>query len=113
MPFEQDGFTFNGCPQPLLPILKQMRRFPRPYLHWDPFSDAPPATWPDWKAVEAASGASRKSHMAEEQELPSGSGSLRDPRKVNNVRGAHYTAGQSAQHQKELKDEEWVQEFPS
>ena len=113
MPFEQNGFTFNGCPQPLLPILKQMRRFPRPYLHWDPFSDAPPATWPDWKAVEAASGASRKSHMAEEQDLPSGSGSLRDPRKVNNVRGAHYTAGQSAQHQKELKDEEWVQEFPS
>ena len=37
------AFTFDGGPQPLLPLLKGLMRFPRPLITWDIFCDAPPA----------------------------------------------------------------------
>ena len=41
-------FLFKGtAPAPLLPMLQQMVRFPRPYITWDLFNSAPPLTFPD------------------------------------------------------------------
>jgi len=38
--------SLNGSPCPLLPILKDMRRFERPLITWDPFVEAPPSAFP-------------------------------------------------------------------
>ena len=36
-------FTFEGCPQPLRPLLHDLMRFERPLITWDLFNEAPPA----------------------------------------------------------------------
>ena len=36
-------FTFDGCPQPLRPLLHDLMRFERPLITWDIFNAAPPA----------------------------------------------------------------------
>ena len=39
--------TFDGTPQPLLPLLKRMSfRFPRPLITWDIFSEEAPSSFP-------------------------------------------------------------------
>ena len=59
MPHTPEGSrcTLAGCPSRVLPTLKAMRRFPRPLLYWDPFTDEPPDAWPSPEAArEAARG---------------------------------------------------------
>ena len=35
MPFKSGGFEFDGCPQPMIPLLKDLAfRFPRPLITW-------------------------------------------------------------------------------
>ena len=41
------SFTFTGCPQPLIPLLRELRRFPRPLITWDIFGAPPPSQFPD------------------------------------------------------------------
>ena len=37
------SFSFDGCPQPLRPLLYDLMRFERPLITWDLFNAAPPA----------------------------------------------------------------------
>ena len=39
----EHSFTFDGCPQPLRPLLFDLMRFERPLITWDLFHAAPPA----------------------------------------------------------------------
>jgi ribosomal protein S18 acetylase RimI-like enzyme len=110
MPVEQDGHKFHGSPQRLLPILKRLRRFPRPFLYWCPFTERPPAEWPDKLKVRAASSSPGTKWLDGDVSHVDG---LRDPRVVNRVTGAHYPEAQAKQHAKELLQEEWVREFSS
>ena len=66
-------------PKPLLPLLKDLARLPRPLITWDLFKDAPPREFPPPRAADdgerpAALGMSTNDHAL-----------LRDPRRVNNV----------------------------
>ena len=112
MPVTEDGYTFKGCPQELLPMLKQMRRFSRPFLHWDPFKDTPPLQWPSPEEVKAlnVSAGAQTSATASSHETSQG---LRDPRVWNHVTGLQRPALQAAHEARELTDEEWVESFSS
>ena len=113
VPFSEGGFIFHGVPFDILPLLRRMRRFPRPFLHWDPFSEAPPPTWPDPAAVAAARGDGSTSHARTAQlGAVTGNATLRDPRREK-VSGIHRTAAQATRDGKEMSNEEWVRNFPS
>ena len=39
---DEHSFAFDGCPQPLRPLLHDLMIFERPLITWDIFSEAPP-----------------------------------------------------------------------
>ena len=47
-------FTFDGCPQPLRPLLFDLMRFERPLITWDIFTEAPPAEFRAPAALQLA-----------------------------------------------------------
>ena len=113
------GHTFVGCPTKLIPMLKAMMRFDRPLTYWDPFSEEPPAAWPDAAAAEAArnrrAGGTHDLRGAGADVGGAGAGAQqpprRDPREYNNVTGAHRPAAQKTRDGKEVRDEQWAKDF--
>ena len=91
--------TYVGSPCLLHPILKAMRRFARPHITWDPFSDEPPDHFPD--------GAASASNQDVEP-LPA-SDTLRDVRAANNVVHQGYSAAQQARDAAGLSDQDWLE----
>ena len=45
-PGEATERTFSGTPQALLPVLKELMRFPRPLISWNIFDEEPPSSFP-------------------------------------------------------------------
>ena len=114
MPVTYSGVTFSGCPRQFLPILKEMRRFPRPFIYWDPFKDEPPSSWPDAAAARAAQearGVQPEGLGEPDRQQEDSEGGLRDARQHCNVTGLHYTKGQRASNLREVTEEEWVAGF--
>jgi hypothetical protein len=107
------GITLSGLPVKLLPLLKEMRRFDRPLIFWDPFVDEPPAAWPDPVAASAAREARGLPRCGSEETHDSArvGGGRRDPRQANNVTGLHLTQAERARNLKDVSDEQWVQDF--
>ena len=97
---------FDGVPQPLLPILRELMRFPRPLITWDLFRDPPPPTFPVHTAA-APGGPQEPPRAAAETARP------RDPRTVNNVVHMDHTAAQHKRDRTDMDDEEWLDECPS
>ena len=77
------SFGFSGAPCPMLPLLKQMVRFERPFITWDIWNSAPPPAFPasplpDRQAADAADGAAAAAAGSEDPPL-------RDPDRANRV----------------------------
>ena len=113
MPATYGGISFAGCPRPFLPILREMRRFPRPYIYWDPFRDEPPGSWPDAAKARAAQEAKggQPADFEEPDRQGGSEGGLRDARHHCKVTGLHYTKVQRASALREVTEEEWVAGF--
>jgi len=113
MPATYGGISFAGCPRLFLPILREMRRFPRPYICWDPFRDEPPSSWPDAATASAAQEGKgvQPADVGEPDHQGGSEGGLRDARQHCNVTGLHYTKGQRASALREVTEEEWVAGF--
>lgn len=96
-------FTFDGCPQPLLPLLKELIRFPRPLITWDLFNDESPSEFADAAPSEdagdsfAAGGSTRDG--------------LRDPRRVNHVTHGGHTQAAQRRDQAAVRHEDWIADF--
>ena len=106
MPFTSGAFVFDGCPRPLLPMLKDLVRFPRPLITWDLFKDAPPREFqppqaPSEEDTTAALGLATDDTTA-----------LRDPRRVNHITHLGYTEAAAAKDATDLTLEEWIESFP-
>ena len=106
------SFTFNGCPQPLKPLLKDLAfRFPRPLITWDVFSQPPPMEFCDPGA--AAGPGSTPSHGVLPQPVqgqPSPT-ELRDPRVANTVSHVEYPKAAQSRDATQLTLEEWRRSF--
>ena len=85
------AFRFTGAPCPMLPLLKEMVRFERPFITWDIWKEAPPLRFPatrrppeaDAPPAPAGQGGAGTSSAPPEQ---SAEPPLRSPRHVNRVR---------------------------
>ena len=97
--------TFEGTPQPLLPILKELMRFPRPLITWNVFEDPPPPSFPE----DVTTTAGQPGDEQPGQDAPV----ARDPRLVNNVTHMEHTAAQYKRGLAEVDDEEWLEACPS
>ena len=107
MPFKSGGFEFDGCPQPMIPLLKDLAfRFPRPLITWDPFKDAPPPEFPAPCATEG--GDERPAALG----APDTHAALRDPRRVNHVTHLGYTDAASSRDKADMSLEDWLESFP-
>lgn len=119
MPVTEAGFTFAGCPRLLLPALRRLRRFARPFIYWDPFADPPPESWPSPEQVrergtpDAAAGPATGDVGARPDASAGPATGLRDPREHNHVTGAHRSAGTATREEQELNSEQWVRDFPA
>lgn len=109
MPIHEGNFEFDGCPLKLLPILRGLRRFPRPLITWDPFKDAPPQAWPD--PAHAAGGAAAASTASGDSTDPHGGSTLRDPRQVNSVSHAGYSEAEKKRDTKDLNARVWAMDL--
>jgi ribosomal protein S18 acetylase RimI-like enzyme len=115
LPITRDGESFSGSPRKLLPLLKGLRRFPRPLITWDPFADPPPVCQ---DVVQV--GKPQKSHAVRWSRPGTGASDgagnskehatapLRDPATVNNVAHAGYTAAARKSARAAMGDEEWA-----
>jgi hypothetical protein len=94
-------FTFSGNPCPFLPQLQEMVRFPRPYITWDIWREAPPLTFPSHPRSDVQSGVQPESDVQ-------GEADLRDPDQVNHVLGRNNRAEHSAAS-KRMATKDWLQ----
>ena len=125
-------FAFDGLPRKLLPILKELQRFPRPFNH-DLFNEAPPGAFPSERAgpctrtrmspcvcnfffvcagtarAPAAAPAHAPLDRTEEEE----GAALRDPRRVNHLTSGRYPQSQRARDDADLSNEEWAVSAPA
>jgi hypothetical protein len=97
-------FEFKGAPRPMLPLLKEMVRFERPYITWDIWNDPPPLAFPATAGPDAtaADSGTPQDGLRDAAHPP-----LRDPRVVNNVRHLG-NAKQWDADQRQLAAEDWV-----
>ena len=108
MPFTSGGFQFDGSPQPLLPLLKDFAfRFPRPLITWDLFKDAPPPEFPAPRAT-----GENAERLAALGAAPEPQSELRDPRRVNHITHAGYSAAAASRDAADLKLDDWLEAFP-
>jgi hypothetical protein len=121
-------FTFDGCPQPLLPLLRDLARFPRPLITWDLFNDAPPAEFQAPSSLQiggpdagsgsghrsGSSSATSSSALAALGAPPSGEDTpgLRSPRRANAVGHQGYSAAAQSRDAASLKLEDWLENYP-
>lgn len=102
-------FQFAGAPCPMLPLLKDMVRFERPFITWDIWKEPPPLTFPSVARPTAA--ASSSAHVPPQagraQDPPNAQPPLRDPAKVNKVRHLG-NASQFDADRKRLASEFWA-----
>jgi hypothetical protein len=121
-------FTFDGCPQPLLPLLRDLARFPRPLITWDLFNDEPPAEFQAPSSLQiggpdagsgsghrsGSSSATSSSALAALGAPPSGEDTpgLRSPRRANAVGHQGYSAAAQSRDAASLKLEDWLENYP-
>mgnify|MGYP002632086098 CR=1 FL=1 len=121
-------FTFDGCPQPLLPLLRDLARFPRPLITWDLFNDAPPPEFVAPSSLQiggpdagsgsghrsGSSSATGSSALAALGAPPSGEDvpGLRSPRRANAVGHQGYSAAAQSRDAASLKLEDWLEKYP-
>ena len=98
--------TFDGSPQLFLPVLKQLMRFPRPFITWSIFEEEAPSTFP----TEPTEGADEV--HAEVNTEEHGPEKARDPRDVNNVTHMERTHAAWKRDQQQMANEEWTEEVP-
>ena len=107
LPFTSGDFTFDGCPKPLLPMLKDLARFPRPLITWDLFADAPPTEFQPRRAPSSDDAGLPALDMQAEE-----SATLRDPRRVNHITHAGYTDAAASKDATDMRLEDWMESFP-
>lgn len=101
-------YTLVGTPCKLLPILKDLRRFDRPLIHWDPFNDAPPQEFSDKRAGPGAvSAPARQTEQSPADEAP-----LRDPRATNVVVHDKRSLAQANADISAVDNEDWAADAP-
>jgi hypothetical protein len=102
-------FLFKGtAPAPMLPMLQEMVRFPRPYITWDIFKSPPPLTFPD---IPRASSSSHGEEEANEQQLGRAERvELRNPDVVNRVGHKHHNRKKRKAAQSRLSVTAWLEE---
>ena len=88
-PGEKAKSTFDGTPRLLLPVLREMVRFPRPLITWNIFEEAPPTTFPTTPTAGDSDEDSATTCKPMAEEAP-----LREPREANNVTHSLNTDGQ-------------------
>ena len=108
MPITRRGIAFDGLPRKLLPILRDLRRFERPLITWDPLSEPAPSEWQDPSKCGGSGAGEPKG--ASPTEHNTAAGGLRDPRSVNHVTHAGYTKTQRECNDTELMAERWAAE---
>ena len=125
---EGHSFTFTGCPQPLLPLLKDLAfRFERPLITWDVFGDVPPPEFCDPSLAPApappalqlaASGPMLpaavpwpQSAKAAASHNSSTDSTLRDPRIANTVSHIAYKRAEQTKDAAQLTLEDWRSTF--
>ena len=103
---EGHSFAFDGLPRPFVDVMKAIyRRFPRPFLHSDPFTAAPPASW------DALSPAVPMSAPAPQEE--EGEACLRDPRRENSVGNLELTEAEQRAALRSLAEDEFAESVPA
>ena len=100
-------YTLDGTPCKLLPILKDLRRFDRPLIHWDPFNDAPPQEFSDTRAATPPGAPTRQTEQPPADEAP-----LRDPRATNVVVHDKRSLAQANADISAVDDEDWAADAP-
>ena len=109
LPTCRGGFNFDGLPRPLLPILKDLCRFPRPLITWDLFTESPPSVWQDVSSGGSRGGgggtSDRGDHQEEEtaDEVP-----LRSASDRNTVTHEGYTKAEREREVSHGADDEWA-----
>ena len=93
-------FSFSGNPCPFLPQLREMVRFPRPYITWDIWHESPPLAFPSEPRAE-----SDVQHRPDAQQ----DALLRDPDRVNHVR-ARNNRSEHAAAAKRVAAKDWLQD---
>ena len=104
-------FLFKGtAPTPMLPMLKRMVRFPRPFITWDIFNSSPPLTFPDTPATPSSLGEGGAAPEQHEQGEAESVGELRNPDKVNRVVHRHHGRKRQKAAQERLSAAAWLEE---
>lgn len=102
-------FQMDGAPKPILPILKQLRRFDRPFITEDPFETYNPAPFvercPDGQQAVEDEPPARATRRDDAE-------TRRDPRVHNTVVHADFPLREANAQRRELEHEEWLDNAP-
>ena len=79
-------FQFTGAPRPMLPLLKQMVRFERPFITWDIWNEPAPLAFPATPRTQAQGSSTTQPQGFTAQDQDTLNPPLRDPALVNTVR---------------------------
>ena len=112
-PGEHAQHTFHGTPRRLLPMLKDMMRFTRPLITWDPFLAPPPLAWPNplHAAASERFGSGGSTTGATAPPPPGGKAERRQPAEANSVVHQLYPKSVQERADKDLLNERWAMEL--
>jgi len=112
-PGEHAQHTFHGTPRRLLPMLKDMMRFTRPLITWDPFLAPPPLEWPNplHAAASERFGGGGSTTGATAPPPPGGKAERRQPAEANSVVHQLYPKSVQERADKDLLNERWAMEL--
>ena len=112
-PGEHAQHTFHGTPRRLLPMLKDMMRFTRPLITWDPFLAPPPREWPNplHAAASERFGGGGSTTGATAPPPPGGKAERRQPAEANSVVHQLYPKSVQERADKDLLNERWAMEL--
>ena len=105
-PEDTSAYTFRGTPKLLLPMLKQMMRFPRPLITWNIFEEPPPASWPNPKQTQPSARFDFSAHSEPSKRQ------RRDPAEANSVEHDLYNSAERVRTDKELMNQRWAEDQP-
>ena len=72
-------FQFTGAPRPMLPLLKQMVRFERPFITWDIWNEPAPLAFPATPRTQAQGSSTTQPQGFTAQDQDTLNPPLRDP----------------------------------
>ena len=112
-PGEHAQHTFHGTPRRLLPMLKDMMRFTRPLITWDPVLAPPPREWPNplHAAASERFGGGGSTTGATAPPPPGGKAERRQPAEANSVVHQLYPKSVQERADKDLLNERWAMEL--